>query len=207
MALRTVAAVTGIKNAAPDTLRAFANVCDKLGCKLNNLAACIGFESGWNKSIVNRFTNATGFIQFMPNTAKSLGTTTDALSKMSGAEQMDFVYKYLLPFKGRLNSVEDCYLAIFWPNAVGKPDSYVIAQKDDPKTGKVFSQNPGMNEGNFITRKSATANVRKVLANAGDKFVNIPAASKVNVKLLLGSTVAACVGVATIHHFTKGRAA
>ena len=38
---------------------------------------------------------ATGLIQFMPNTAEGLGTSTGELAGMSRARQMHYVEKYL----------------------------------------------------------------------------------------------------------------
>ena len=42
---------------------------------------------------------ATGLIQFMPKTAKNLGTSTQQLFKMSNVQQLDYVYKYFLSAK------------------------------------------------------------------------------------------------------------
>jgi hypothetical protein len=99
----------------------------------------------FSPSIKNPTSSATGLIQFMESTAKSLGTSTAALRKMTFIQQMDYVYKYFLPFKGRLKSFFDVYLAIFYPAAIGKPDSWIfpnwvyVANKglDTNKSGKI----------------------------------------------------------------------
>lgn len=166
----SIAAVRGIDKIDGAALRKFVDVAGALGANADQLAACIAFESGWNPAAKNPFSGATGLIQFMPSTALHLGTTVDALSKMSALDQLDYVRKYLQPFAGRLKSLEDCYLAIFWPSAVGKPDGFVIAAKGS----KVYAQNPGMNDGENITRASATRNVRAVLAAAGSRRVPVP---------------------------------
>ena len=72
------------------------------------LANLINFESGrtFDPSIVNHI-GATGLIQFIPSTAKSLGTTTEALAKMTPKEQMVYVEKYLLPYRGKMNNPTD----------------------------------------------------------------------------------------------------
>lgn len=69
---------------------------------------------------------ATGLIQFTPDTARSLGTSTDQLVKMSGVDQLHFVKKYYLPYRGKLNSYFDVYLVTFFPAALGKPDDWVF---------------------------------------------------------------------------------
>jgi hypothetical protein len=100
-------------------------------------------------SITNRI-GATGLIQFMPDTAKSLGTTVEALRKMSAVQQLDYVYKY---FKTKIKpgfKASDIYLATLLPVALRLPDSTVIAQKGNkalvPHTefskNRMFHQNP-----------------------------------------------------------------
>lgn len=72
---------------------------------------------------------ATGLIQFMPKTAKELGTSTQELYKMSNVAQLEYIYKYFLPLKGRIRSFEDLYLYTFYPYAVGKGDDYIIGSE------------------------------------------------------------------------------
>jgi hypothetical protein len=86
---------------------------------------------------------ATGLIQFMPRTAKGLKTTTQALYKMSNVDQLDYVYKYFLPAKGKLKSFEDLYLYTFYPLAIGKGDSYIIgSEKGLAYAKELVKQNP-----------------------------------------------------------------
>ena len=90
------------------------------------LMAVMYKESGINEKAVNPNGGATGLIQFMPATAKSLGTTTAALRAMSNVEQLDYVYKYYKPYVTKLNSYPDLYLATFFPAALGKSDDCVL---------------------------------------------------------------------------------
>jgi hypothetical protein len=79
--------------------------------------------------IDHRVTNplgAVGLIQFMPSTIRSLGTTAMALKLMSNVQQLDYVFRYLSPYAGKMNSLTDTYLAVFFPKAIGKPDSWVL---------------------------------------------------------------------------------
>jgi hypothetical protein len=68
---------------------------------------------------VNKISGATGLIQFMPSTAKSLGTTTDVLLSMNNIQQLNYVLAYLRPYKGKMNNFVDVYLAVFYPAAIG----------------------------------------------------------------------------------------
>ena len=85
--------------------------------------AAMAFETGRDKfsaSSVNRISGATGLIQFMPSTAIGLGTTTAALAAMTAEDQLEYVERYFKPYRNRLNTLEDLYMAILWPIAVGK---------------------------------------------------------------------------------------
>lgn len=55
-------------------------------------------ESGFNSTIVNKDSGATGFFQFIPSTAKGLGTSTAEIQKMSPAQQLKVYGNYLGQF-------------------------------------------------------------------------------------------------------------
>lgn len=101
-------------------------ISDKLDINPNRLMQIMNKESGLDSKAVNKDTQATGLIQFMPDTAKWLGTTVAQLKNMSNVEQLDYVYKYYEKFWNKIHSYTDLYLATFYPVAIGKPDSYVI---------------------------------------------------------------------------------
>lgn len=123
------------------------------------LMAVMGFETGYtfSSSIKNPGSSATGLIQFVSSTAKSLGTTTTALARMTPVQQLDYVEKYFNQYKGRINNIGDCYMAVFWPAAIGKPDSYVIATSPS----SVYNANAGLdvNRDGTITRGEAVSRV------------------------------------------------
>ena len=53
-----------------------------------------------------------GLIQFLETTAASLGTTTSKLANMSEVEQLEYVEKYFMPYAGKIETIEDIYMAI-----------------------------------------------------------------------------------------------
>lgn len=61
------------------------DIADKLEMNPDDLMGIMAFESWLDPSTVNSI-GATGLIQFLPSTAKELGTTTDELVKMSAIE-------------------------------------------------------------------------------------------------------------------------
>lgn len=92
------------------------------------LANVINFESRFNPQAVNPSSGATGLIQFMPRTAPEVGTTTAALRGMSAERQMDYVQKYFelqrIKNKGPLRTQLDVFMAVFYPEAIGKGMTY-----------------------------------------------------------------------------------
>lgn len=125
----------------------------------NDLFAIMDFESaGINHRKVNPLSGATGLIQFMPSTARGLGTSTQALRKMSEIQQLDYVKKYFQPYKGRIKDLPDVYCAVLWPKCVGKPASYVLFNR-----GQItYTQNNGFdkNKDGIITKQEITTLVK-----------------------------------------------
>lgn len=128
----------------------------------DDLMACMAWESDntFSPSVLNKAgSGATGLIQFMPTTAKGLGTTTAALAKMTAEDQLNYVYKYFRPYRGKLKNLGDVYMAILWPAGVGQPDSFVLWEKGSRPT--TYRQNAGLdvNKDGSITRAEAIAKV------------------------------------------------
>ena len=92
------------------------------------LMAVMFVETGgtFSPSEKNPSSSASGLIQFMADTAIRLGTTVAQLRAMSNYAQMDYVYKYLKSYTGRMTSYPDVYMAVFAPVAIGKADSVLI---------------------------------------------------------------------------------
>lgn len=130
-------------------------VSSQLGINPNWLMAIINWESArsFSPSIRNKYTGATGLIQFMPATAQELGTTVGNLAGMDPLEQLDWVYKYYVRYRSKLNSYTDLYLTTFYPVAVGKPSNYVLGTSDY-RIRKIAEQNPGfdLNKDQRITK-------------------------------------------------------
>ena len=130
-----------------------------LGVDPSDLMACMAFETGetFSPSIRNRVSGATGLIQFMPRTARAMGTTTDALAALSAEAQLDWVRQYFSPWGHRLRGIEDLYMAILWPRAVGKPLAYVMFRDGQA----AYAQNKGLdaNRDGQVTKGEACMRV------------------------------------------------
>jgi hypothetical protein len=94
----------------------------------------------------------------MPATATGLGTTSDRLAAMTSEEQLDYVQKYFAPRKGRLQSLEDVYMTILYPAAIGTAPAAVLFSGDS----KAYAQNKGLDADHdgSVTVAEAAAKVR-----------------------------------------------
>lgn len=136
-------------------------VCSELGINPNYLMAAMAFETGGSFDPAQKNfagSGATGLIQFMPATAKGLGTTTAELAKMTAVEQLDYVKAYFLPYAGRISTLEDLYMAILWPRGIGKSNDYVLWSRGT----KAYELNSGLDSNNdgSVTKGEAAGKVR-----------------------------------------------
>ncbi len=128
----------------------------------NDFIGCMAWESAetFSPSIKNAAgSGATGLIQFMPATARGMGTTVEKLAKMTQIEQLNYVYKYFLPQKGKLRNLGDVYMTILWPAGIGKSEDYVLWSRAKKPT--TYRQNIGLdvNKDGVITRAECVAKV------------------------------------------------
>ena len=125
----------------------------------NWLMSAIAFETGetFSPSVKNAAgSGATGLIQFMPSTAKGLGTTTADLAKMSAVDQLFYVEQYFRPYAKRIASLPDMYMAILLPKYIGQPDDSVLFSE-----GVAYRQNSGLDtdKDGVVTKLEAAAKV------------------------------------------------
>lgn len=145
------------------------SVCKNLNIDPNWLMAVMGFETGYtfSPSTKNPGSSATGLIQFMAATARGLGTTTAQLSRMTAVEQLDWVEKYFSDQSRRISNLGDCYMAVLWPIGVGRPDSYVMWERDSGPYQRQYADNSGLdiNNDGKITRGEAVSRVNTAFMN------------------------------------------
>lgn len=147
-----------------------AEVERRLGMQQGDLLRLIHFETGgtFDPAVQNRAgSGATGLIQFMPATAKALGTTPEALAKMTPEQQLDVVEKYLSPYKGKIGNLQDAYMAVFYPKAIGQSGQYTLFTKEGEPTA--YRQNAGLDtEGKgYVTVSDAVAAVQRTTGGGG----------------------------------------
>lgn len=123
-------------------------VAQRFGFNPNALLGLMASESGLDAQARNPNGGATGLIQFMPNTARGLGTTTDELIRMSRAQQMTWVEKYFEPYASNLAgaSAGKLYAYVFLP---GRANRDILTSRGE----NYYNQNVGldMNRDGAIT--------------------------------------------------------
>ena len=140
--------------------RRVIEIAAEFGIDPNYLMAAMAFESArtFSPSIENPYSGAVGLIQFMPSTARGLGTSTAALKRMTALAQLDYVRRYFLPYKGRLKDLNDLYMAILWPRAIGRPSSHVLFAEGS----REYRQN-NVNTDGVVTKVEAANKVQQHL--------------------------------------------
>lgn len=143
------------------------------------LMSAIAFETAetFSPTIRNAAgSGAIGLIQFMPSTAARLldlppsnkQAAADAFAAMSAIEQLDQVAAYFRPYRNRLLTIDDVYLAILYPKAVGKPPGYTLFSGETI----AYRQNAGLDadRDGRVTKREAAAKVRDKLVR-GEAFL------------------------------------
>jgi len=146
---------------SPAFKRTVMEITARLDISADFLMSCMAFESGetFSPSIRNAAgSGAVGLIQFMPKTAKALHTSTAALAAMSAESQLAFVERYFRPYKGRIRTIEDIYMTILFPRAIGRDQGYTLFSGDT----KAYRQNKGLDaDGDLrVNKYEAAAAVR-----------------------------------------------
>ncbi|MBQ6516838.1 transglycosylase SLT domain-containing protein [bacterium] len=97
-------------------------ISKRIGCDFKDLLGVMRAESGLNPAAVNKNGGASGLIQFMPKTARGLGTSVEAIRNMSAIQQLDYVEKFLINAKrsagfsdGEKLSAGQLYALVFLP--------------------------------------------------------------------------------------------
>lgn len=126
--------------------------------------AAMAFETGrtFSPTARNPRSSATGLIQFMDSTARGLGTSTKALAALTAVGQLGWVERYFLPYAHQIHSLDDLYMAILWPRAVGKPADHVLWKKGLP--AYVVNRGLDLNKDGRVTKAEAASKVRGLYA-------------------------------------------
>jgi len=130
-----------ILRAQPEFWRELQAVAARLRTDPAWLLNVLAYESLFDPAARNPLPGqtASGLLQIIEETARSLGTTTKAIRRMSPLEQLRLVERYLTPFRGRLDSLADVYLAVFRGVVIEGGEEVVVV--DSGKEPRVYALN------------------------------------------------------------------
>ncbi len=158
-----IVGVRGNPNVTPAFLAEVEAMAGRLGTQPQYVLAVMSFETGgtFNPAQANLAgSGATGLIQFMPATARGLGTTTAALAQMSSVEQLTYVESYFAQYPGSLGTLEGVYTSVLSGRATPDPGATLRTPSGrDFVAGNVeYTQNSGLdfNRDGRITAGEAT---------------------------------------------------
>ena len=153
----------------PGFMDKLKDVASRLGLQVNALLGIMGHETirTFSPSIQapdshtdtgQRIPGAVGLIQFTHETARDLGTSTEELKRMSGTQQLDYVYRFLKKTSRPGMNAGDLYMSIFIPKYVGQDPNTIIGQKGGgrlPGTklnmNKIWEDNPAFGKNKHKT--------------------------------------------------------
>jgi hypothetical protein len=163
MALRELVDVRGLSDTDNAFRRELIRAADRVPMDAGHLAAVIAVETAFTfrTDIRNPRSGFVGLIQFGPAAASTLGTTTDALARMSAREQFGYVVRYYhAAARGMpVETLEDAYLAVFAGRVGLAPDATLYSAPS-----KAYEQNReyDSNKDGKITAAEATRIVRGI---------------------------------------------
>ncbi len=129
---RRIAGVSGNRHVTPEFIRGVEAIAARIGTRPEYLLAVMSFETGgsFSPGVRNAAgSGATGLIQFMPATARELGTSTEALARMSATEQLEYVERYFARRSdpGDLNTLEGVYTTVLYGSPRPDPASTLFS--------------------------------------------------------------------------------
>lgn len=137
-----------------DFLPEVEKVSLELGIDPTWLISVMFNESKLNNRAMNPLTKAVGLIQFMPATLKGMGITAAQIKACSCTQQLTYVKKYFMPYKGKMKDIYDTYAAVFFPAMIGK-SLYFVLETRTLSASLIAKQNPifDLNKDSNITKK------------------------------------------------------
>src|SRR5690606_39252201 len=169
--------VQGNRNVTPAFIAEVEAMAQRLGTQPEYLLAVMSFETGGSFSPGVRNgagSGATGLIQFMPATARELGTSTDALARMSALDQLQYVERYFnnRSDPGDLRTLEGVYTTVLYGSPRPDPGSTLFSQG-----AAAYRMNAplDLNRDGRITAGEATSFVRQRIDGEAPPPRDVPA--------------------------------
>lgn len=134
-------------NEHPEFLPELQRVAARLETRPEWLLNVMASESSFVPSVRNPLPRQTAseLLQIIEGTATVLGTTTSAIRRMNAVEQVRLIEKYFMPFRGKLKSLGDVYLAVFRGIIIESgPETVVAPLNNSRKERRAYYLNRGL---------------------------------------------------------------
>lgn len=106
---------------------AIRSVARQLGTDPRFILAVMRKESNFDSRIQNGY-GYTGLIQFGPEARQELGISNEQLLATSPAGQVELARRYWWPYRGKLSTLADLYMATFLPSRLGQQSSIIARE-------------------------------------------------------------------------------
>lgn len=176
---REILAIQGLDKTSDDFKRGLISIADERGLNPSYLAAVIAFESGFDPKAVNPYSGCVGLIQFCkPSRDEMGGITREEILALDEIGQLPLVSDHYRIVQSRVKrpivTPEDHYLAVFYPDGIGKQPGDVMIAKEHECTKPLkgaYCQNRGFDTNNdgTILVSEATAPVVRLVEEAKTK--------------------------------------
>jgi len=152
-----IASTSGNALKEPGFMQKLQHVANALGIETRVLLGIMKHETGNTLSPQAKAPGkhgAVGLIQFIPKTARSLGTSTEELARMSATQQLDYVYRFYknVGVKPGMD-IGDMYMLTFMPAYVGKKPDTILGKRGggtlpgtDQNMHAIWVKNPAFSE-------------------------------------------------------------
>ncbi len=176
MTERSILAVPGLKNTSSLFRYELWEMANRNGWNVDAIAAVMSMESGFNPTIKNPHGTASGLIQMIDSTAKSVGIEGGAaeLRTLSDVEQLPYIERYYLKaFAGfpveNLRNVD--YYVVGMGQRPGLKVDYVLVDRDTKP--EVYAMNSALdvdNDGKITVKDLAAHMARRMNAPQGERL-------------------------------------
>lgn len=164
---------------SPTFIKKLDQVSERLGMNPRDLLLVMYMESGVSAGAINPHGNATGLIQFMPQTLKGLGLSKDQIKNFhntSAEDQLDLVEKYIKGKGRQFKSATEYYVANFFPASLSRWTGSSPIENRNVVVAARDAKNPNERaayEGNQVLDankdgKITVGDLMKVLSNVGN---------------------------------------
>lgn len=147
---------------------------EQLGISADKQMTCMKQESNLKATAKNPYSSGRGLIQFMDATVAPWGLTSTKQLPNDPVKQLSFVYKYFNAYRLRGFHVSqwtlnDVYMSILWPAAIGKPDDYMVFVNDLSRLKDAYDVNRGLdvNKDGHVTKTEACARLNRLYVEGG----------------------------------------